>query len=158
MSPVIPRHDRPIAIRHQLKASSNFDGAMPADGTTPLVPTIANDTWNYGDGTHGGLFDPYADPLTFQKRDSLLIVGFEFKGGGQSAWTLSLVDPLGTETIILSGTNESSVLRGIHSLGEIVILWGSKVKLVTTGASAAMVATVKFGPNDRALGMFPAGE
>lgn len=158
MAPVIPRHDRPVAIRHQLKASNDFDGGAPADGATPLVPTIQNDTWNYGDGTHGGLFDPYADPLTFQKRDSLIIAGVELKLGGQSTWSLSLVDPFGTETVIVKGTNETSVVYGIHSLGEIVILWSSKLKLVTTGASAAMVATVKFGPNDRCLGIAQAGE
>jgi hypothetical protein len=158
MTVILPRHDRPVAIRHQLKAGNDFEGLAPADGATPLVPSFDHDTWKYADGTHGGLFDPYQDPFTWQKRDSLLIAGVELKLGGQSAWSLALVDPFGTETVLRKGTNETSFVQGVHELGAVVMLWGSMFKLTTTGASGAMVATLKFGPNDRCLGMSPAGE
>lgn len=144
--------DRPVAIRQELKAGNNFDGSAPEDTGVPLTPTFDHDTFVFLAGTKGGLFDPWAAPLSFPSRDSLLLAGMELKLGGQSTWKLELVDAFGTVTQVYNGTNEATVVKGAWDIpAGLIITWGSKLKLTTAGASGAMVATLKLGPNDLAL-------
>jgi hypothetical protein len=145
--------DRPVAIRQELSAGNNFDGSAPESGGLPLVPTFDHDTFVHTVGDKGGLFDPWdTTRYTFPKRDSLILAGMELKLGGQTTWKLELVDAFGTVTQVYNGTTETTVVKGAWDIpAGLIITWGSKLKLTTVGASTAMVATLKLGPNDLAL-------
>ena len=114
-------------IEHKIAAGSQFDGTAPAGS-----PTLADDLEAYAEGTSGGLFD-------FDHPSPLKIVQVAIKFGGQSAWSLNLVDRDGIEVELLSGSTETSI---VDTACNAVVLQGQKLKLTTTGATTAMRARV----------------
>jgi hypothetical protein len=148
MTTMLAHVHKPCAIRQQIKAGSQFDGLAPADGATALDPAASLDYFNFDPGTHGGLFDPTASYYSFYERDALNLLGMDFKSGGQSSWSLSLVDKFGTEYVIWSGTTGDTVQGPSAASGPVILIWGTKLKFVTVGASAAMVCTIKLGPQE----------
>ncbi len=125
------------AIKQIITATNDFDGAA---ATT--TPADADGIRVYPTDTVGGLFDP----LTEMGASGIPIevVNFQVRFGGQTSWTLSLVDVLG-EVVITSGTTETSFFYDPDS-ETIVLLPGQTLKLVTTGASTAMYAALLFAP------------
>lgn len=146
MTVMVAHVHKPCVVRQEIKAGSDFDGLAPADGVTALDATFDLDCFYYAAGTHGGLVDPTSSQYSFYPRDALNLLGMEFKGGGQSAWKLELIDRFGTAFTIWSGTNEASVVKGPEP--EHVLIWGSKLKFTTTGAATAMVLNIKLGPQE----------
>jgi len=119
--------NRIFAVLQRISAGNDFDGADP--GTTPVIEDNIN---KYPAAAVGGLFDPgHVNPILIRKLTA--------KMGGQSSWTLSMTD--GTDTILITdGTTEAEL-----NLTDIVVLpvnW--QLKLVSTGASAAMTALMVF--------------
>jgi len=112
-------------IEQKITAASQFTGVAPV-GTV----TREYDMERYPTGTVGGLFD-FANPNPIQLKQ------FFAKLGGQSSWSLSVVDVDGVATALLSGTTEAFIANTTLNL---VILQGQKLKLVTTGATTAMTA------------------
>lgn len=150
MTTVLAHVHKPCAIRQQIKAGSQFDGSAPEDTGVPLTPTPSLDYFNFDPGDKGGLIDPTSDMYSFYPRDALNLLGMEFKGGGQSAWKLELIDKFGTAITIWSGTNEATVMKGPYE-NPVVLLWGTQLKFTTTGASTAMALTVKLAPNELSI-------
>lgn len=114
-------------IEQKITATYQFNGVAP---TTIKVDQY--DMERFPTDTVGGLFD---FGMTKPARLEQVIV----KLGGQSSWSLSLVDVDATEVVILSGTTEVQVVNASLKL---VMLEGQKLKLVTAGATTAMVARV----------------
>jgi len=114
-------------IEQKITAASQFNGAPPVG---PAVNEY--DMERYPTGVVGGLFDfANANPLELKQ----IFVKF----GGQSSWSLSLVDVDAVETVLLSGTTETFLAN--LTLG-LILLQGQKLKFVTTGATTAMVARI----------------
>jgi len=129
--------DQPFGIRHVITAGQQFTGAASGGAMT-----LADGVFKYATSAAGGLFDPTALALIEgQGSCSYEVLQVEVEFGGQSSWTLHLLDADDNAVLVLSGTTETDLL---HSTSErLVLLPGEKLKLVTTGASAAMRATVK---------------
>lgn len=115
-------------IQHRISAGQQFTGTAAA-GALSRTHGIED----YAAAAAGGLFDfghSVATPVRY----------IAIKFGGQSAWTLKLVDAdgvvLGT---VLSGTNETTKYA---QLTDLVLMPGDKLKLETTGATTAMQARV----------------
>lgn len=125
------------AIKQVITAGSQFTGAAP--GT---VSTDADGVRTYLTSTAGGLFDL----LTEMGASGLPIeiVNFQVFFGGQSSWTMSIVDPLG-DVEVLSGTTETSLFYKPDN-EQLILLPGQTLKFVTTGASTAMYAAALFAP------------
>ena len=111
-------------IEQKIAALSQFTGAAPAGALTRAL-----DMERYAVGV-GGKFD-FANTGPIQLKQIFI------KLGGQSAWTLKLVDADAVETTILSGTTETFVANTTLNP---YILQSQYLKLETTGATTAMVA------------------
>lgn len=114
-------------IEQKIAAASQFTGVAALGAVTREY-----DMERYPEGTVGGLFD-FVNPNPIQVKQIFI------KLGGQSAWSLKLVDVDAVETEILAGTTETFVAN--QTLNQI-LLQGQKLKLTTTGATTAMVARV----------------
>lgn len=142
MPPTLTKVERPCGIKQQISAGSNFNGTSPAGD-----PTLADDLFVFAAESAGGLFDPTSSKYAFEPRTPICLVAIELKLGGQSAWSIDKVDKDGVTVQVLAGTTEATVVKGMHSTQlPLILLWGEKLKLSTTGASAAMAATLKFAP------------
>jgi len=119
-------------IEQKIAAGSNFDGTAP---TTTRVNE--KDMERYPEDTVGGLFEFGLDRPT-----DLIQVMIKF--GGQATWSLSLVDADDVEIVLASGTTEASFFSttDVGPLAGLLLLEGQRLKLVTAGASTAMVARV----------------
>ena len=139
--------DRPWNILQRMDVGVDFSGVAPGDGVDPLVPTVdAYSTFVYASAAEAGLFDPTSALHTFRRSEPLALVGVELTLGTQSAWDVSLVDAGAREYLIYSGTSETSFAKGWGD--EIVLTWGQKLKVTTTGAGGAdlLVASIKLAP------------
>jgi hypothetical protein len=114
-------------IEQKITATNQFDGAAPAGAVTR-----AYDMERYPTGTVGGLFD-------FANAGPVQVKQIFIKLGGQSSWTLEMVDADAVATVVLSGTTETFVANMTLNL---FLLQGQKLKLVTVAATTAMVARV----------------
>lgn len=141
---VLATINRPVGIRQEIKAGNQFDGSLPEDGGSPLIPGFLHDTFVYAAGDKGGLFDPTDTHMSFAERAPLIIAGIEILLADQTDWQLDIIDPFGTAITMLAGGNDESYFEG--SLPGVIILWGTKFKLITVGATQAMVATIKLAP------------
>jgi hypothetical protein len=117
-------------IEHKIAAGSQFDGQVP---TTTKV--IEKDMERFPEDSQGGLFD-------FEFTRPFSLVQLVIKFGGQSSWSINLVDTDGTEVELVSGTTETEFIttQEVGALAGLILLEDHKLKLVTTGASTAMVA------------------
>lgn len=121
-----------FAIKQVVDAGNDFDGVAPESD-----PSDENGVRTYEYDTSAGLFE---FPVATQGYD---IQGVQIKFGGQSTWSLSIVD--GTVEITwLSGTTDT---EEVWADVPVTIPPGATLKLVTTGASTAMQATVFFSPS-----------
>ena len=120
-------------IKQVITATNDFDGTLP--GTTPAY-VAATRLETFPTDTAGGLFD-------FGQIETIVVVGVEFKLGGQVSWSLSKVHSDASEVVWL--TNALPLETSVVVLGsdeQLRLLPGQKLKLVTTGASATLEATV----------------
>lgn len=130
--------DLPFALKQQISAGGDFDGTLPT-GT----PTLSGSTFLYTEQAAGGKFDPVSlAKIKGHNGAPLKLVGVEIELGGQSAWSLSRVDADGDEVVAFSGTTQADYL--VTEETDIVMLPTSHFVLSTTGASAAMKATLIF--------------
>lgn len=121
-------------LEQKITATNQFDGTAPSGAVTREY-----DMERYAAQATGGLFDfANANPIQLKQ----IFITF----GGQATWSLSLVDVDAVETVLLSGTNETFLANTTLNL---FVLQGQKLKLVTAGATTAMVArvTVDTSPN-----------
>lgn len=119
-------------IEQKITATNQFSGVAPA--TTKVIQF---DMERFPTDTVGGLFD---FGLTRPARLEQIFV----KLGGQSSWSLALVDVDAVEATVLSGTTEAQI---VNTSLKLVLLEGQKLKLVTTGATTAMVARITIDPS-----------
>jgi len=128
-----------FAITQVMDVGDNFDGVLPTTDpvTTDGVKVYPKDTVN----SHGGLFE-----FTGSEKRAVEVMGFQFKGAGQSTWTLNIVDPVAGDMAWLTGT--SSVVYVLLAANRVTLLPGQKLKLVTTGTptTTELRATVMFAP------------
>jgi len=129
---------RIFSIRQEITAGSDWTGAVP--GT---VRTWANDIFAYPTDTVGGLFTPH-DLAEFSPGQAMLLVGFEFMGGLQTSWSISLIDVDSKVQTLYGGGATTSFMSTKDS--EVVVQKGETLKLVSAGASNGMLAKCKFGP------------
>lgn len=119
-------YDHNLAIVQRITVGSDFDGQAP---TTTPVDDDGGIRW-FPTDTQGGLFEFDGDFHTDIRQ-----IQIDF--GGQSSWSLSMTDGV-DEFLIDGGTTEAAFYkRDVATLPK-----GWKLKLVTTGASAAMTAMV----------------
>jgi len=142
---MIATTQRPIMIRQTMTAGSNFSGVAPANGGTPVTPTLENDIWKFATATAGGLFQPSADLYSFERAEALDVVGIYLKLANQSAFTVVFEDEDGFAATIYTGTTATSWMRTAES--PIVLTYTSKLKITTTGATATMTAGVILQPH-----------
>lgn len=129
---------RLIAEVHQIAVGGNFDGTVPT----------TNDDTDFGVRTFlatsaGGLFSLlYDSDVLFGDNNRVRRVkGIRLKlDGNTTAWSISVTDGT-TDTVILSGTNETDIVI----TDEIDILPNQQIKVVTAGATAALKAEVTYG-------------
>lgn len=107
-------HEQSINLGH------NFDGTTPPGNPAPGSDIVKK----YPIADTGGLFD-------FEITSPHWISSIQLILGGQTDWTLSIVDEDGAEVVIWAGTNESSFVA-LES-DRALILEGQALKLVTTG-------------------------
>jgi len=132
---------RPYGIRQEISAGGNFDGTAP--GTTPA---FANQIQKYPAAAAGGLFNPYELEFAGEGKDKVVdLIGIELSLADQTSWNISKIDPDGNTVVLYSGTDETSFVVNLPD--KTVMLNGSTLKLVTSGASTAMVATMMFDPH-----------
>jgi len=137
-------------IEQRIAAGSQFDGAIPSLSTEPAGerdfvsfydpvdgvfrmknpgPTATPGSISQGD--HGGLF-------TFTHKKAIWLSQFFADLGTSIAWTLALVTSTGDE-IQITGTTSRYI--ALHFFQHATLINpGEKLKLVTSGASGAMVA------------------
>jgi hypothetical protein len=113
-------------IEQKINAAHNFDGTAPTGPVAHVNDLEATTAQNAG-----GLFDfGQIAPITVKQVQIVL--------GGQSAWSLAIVDVDNVEIPLQSG----SVDVTIFSQPNLILLKGQKLKLRTTGASTAMRARI----------------
>lgn len=119
-------------IEQKITAASDFNGVLP---TTTKV--LEFDMERFPTDTVGGLFD-------FENSNPLQVHQVLIKFGGQTTWSLVIVDVDTVETTLASGTTEAELLvtNQVGPLAQFILLEGQALKLVTSGASAAMVARI----------------
>jgi hypothetical protein len=139
MATVLARVERPCAIRQEISAGGNFNGTEPSGS-----PTFADDTFKFAAEAAGGLFDFTSAKYAFEDPEPLWLTSLQIALANQSAWTVGVVDVDSKETQIAAGTTEASYVRGADD--PVLLLWGDKIKITTTGATAAMLAAVKVAP------------
>jgi hypothetical protein len=133
--------DRPVAIRQEITAGNQFDGTAPG-----AAPTFANDIYAFAPAAAGGLFDPTnTTAFSFPQKEALELIDVGLAMIGQSAWSLSMVDPDANERVLFSGTNETSFASTEET--QIIVLPGAKLKLTTTGATGVMTASLVLQPH-----------
>lgn len=136
--------DRPVAIRQTMKAGANFSGSAPADGGSPLSPTLADDIFKFAEGTVGGLFDFTNTYYSFESRGALELLAVELLLNDQSSWKLEHKDADGNLVTVYSGTTDATVVESMEK--SLVLLWGSKLLLTTVGATGAMTGSITVAP------------
>lgn len=119
-------------VQQSISATDQFDGTAPT-GTA----VFGNDMEAFPEEDVGGLFD-------FANKDPIQILQIAIKFGGQTSWSLVLVDIDAVEITIAAGTTETQ-LWDVTS--RFVILQGQKLKLVTASATTAMVARISITNN-----------
>lgn len=127
-----------FSVRQEITAGNNFDGTEPV-----LAPTWEDWIFKYAAAAAGGLFRPH-ELAEYRGSQAMLLVGFEFMGGLQTSWSLSLVDTDGKVQTLYAGTNETSYVATVDS--KVVIQSGEELKMVSAGATAGMIVKCKFAP------------
>jgi hypothetical protein len=110
-------------FEQSISSGSNFDGTAPV-GTA--VET--NGVKRYPIGTAGGLFD-------FGQKGPVVLDAIDLVLGGQTAWTLTRFDSEGFETLLWTGTTESSWVA--LASDATILVPGDTLKLVTTGTTTS---------------------
>jgi hypothetical protein len=137
-------------IEQRIALGSQFDGAIPslsslavgqrdfvsfydpADGVFRMKnPGPLTTPGSVSQGDHGGLF-------TFTHKKGIWLSQFFADLGSSIAWTLALVTSTGDEIQITGATSRYVVLHFFQYAT--LINPGEKLKFVTSGATAAMVA------------------
>lgn len=134
--------NRPVAIRQEMQAGSDFAGTAPEDGSGLITATQADDIIQYTAGTvGGGLFDFTSDWFKGEKGGATDLIGISLDLGSSIAYTITKVDVDGNETLLWSGTAQYFEMT---EETKIVFLSGTQFKIATTAGAAAMVATLLF--------------
>ncbi len=123
-----------IGIQHKVTANNQFDGTLPVGALT-----FANGMNKYAAGTAGGLFD-------FENTEPIIITQYHFEFGDvTTGYVLSIIttnadesEISGEASILAQGSAKIVIVTGQRLL----LTAGQKLKLVTTGGTAAMFARV----------------
>lgn len=121
------------AIKQVVDAGAQYAGLAP-DGVPTEVQGFRTFPW----GTQAGLWEFPNEDIPYE----IMTILIEF--GKQSAWTLYIVDGA-KEIQWLDGTSDNALVWADVAC---TIPPGAKLKLVTTGASESMEATIFFSPSD----------
>jgi hypothetical protein len=130
---------------HQILAGDDFDGTVPGTDSDLLNGALV-----YAPDAAGGLFrlpisrddDDKELQLPAVSGHSRTVQSVRVSFGGQTSWSLSIIDEKGNSTLWISGTLETSMV--ITEGDRITLTPGSTLKLSTSGASTAMVAAIAF--------------
>ena len=109
-----------LVFEQSVSSGNNFDGTAPS--TTPVPGSDIVKKWPIDDA--GGLFD-------FEITAPHWIASIQLVLGGQTTWTLSILDEDGAEVVVWAGTTEASFVA-LES-DRALILEGQSIKLVSTG-------------------------
>jgi hypothetical protein len=111
-----------LVYEQSVNSGHNFDGSAPPGDPVPGSDIVKK----FPIADTGGLFD-------FGITSPHWIASIQLILGGQTTWTLSIVDEDSAEVVVWAGTTESSfvALESDRSL----ILEGQTLKLVTTGTT-----------------------
>jgi hypothetical protein len=132
-----------VSETHQIKAGGQFDGQLPSAGNylklgnLVHVPDMQGGRFTLPTGLNADTKEPiYAvDSQRVRKLTNLRITF-----GGQSSWSLFVVDSKDNEILWLTGSADLSLIV----TDQLELAPCDWIKLVTVGASAAMVATIAF--------------
>lgn len=115
-------------IQHSILATNQFTGVTPGGALSNV-----NGIETHAAHANGGLFN-------FAQTKPTPVKYFSFKGGGQSSWTLKLIDAAANDLgAVATGTNEAAKYV---ELDGVILMKGDKLKLETVGATTAMIARV----------------
>ena len=133
------------SVLHRSTATEDYTGAAAGgDVTQPAGDQSAgiHVLHDYAADAAGGLFDPYLAGLGRPAAVKVLTLERVVLAiGGQSAWSLLLVDAAGaTRATVASGTNETSYVLPLASRFE--MLPGERLKLSTTDMTETGSAVV----------------
>lgn len=132
-----------IFIEQRIAAGSQFDGNAPALAAVKFVPWADeyDQVFRYAlptnvatkEGDHGGLFEfECAAPVSLEE----VLADF----GTAVAWTLAIVTRSGPVIVIDSATSSRYLVHTeVHRLH---LARGDKIRIITTGATAAMWARI----------------
>jgi len=131
------------AETHQIAAGQQFTGEVPVTDQD-----LSDGNLIYTPGAKGGLFlmPPARNDQTHEviapttHKHLRMVKSIFIVFGGQTSWTLKIVDPKGNKATWKSGTNETSLVV----TDELEFSPGDKMELITLGASTAMIATVRY--------------
>lgn len=116
-------------IQQEITAGNDFDGTLPSTD-----PTQESDYQKkFPEDTAGGLFD-------FELDNPAEIFSIELQLGGQSSWQIVKRDIDGDDTVIWSGSTETSFIT--LASDRILITEGELLLLTTTGATAQLKAKI----------------
>jgi len=117
----------PTTIEQRVTSGNQFDGTLP-----DTDPGFSSGTFAYPEDTKGGLFDfVQTSPLKLQK------VELKLDGGAGATWNLYISNGVSADDVLwITGTDETSFVN----TEPLVLSIGQKIKLVTTGATNAMLA------------------
>lgn len=105
-----------------ISSGNNADGTDP--GTTPAIAGDVEKRWPVA--THGGLFD-------FTNRGTVQLCMIQILMGGQTTWTLNLVDDENVSIVLWSGTTDTAFVA--LEADKVRIHRGMKLAFITTGVT-----------------------
>lgn len=109
-----------LVFEQSVNTGNNFDGTTPPGSPVPGSDIVKK----FPIADTGGLFD-------FGITNPHWVSSIQLILGGQSTWTLSIVDEDDDEVVIWTGATETSFVA-LES-DRVLILEGQTLKLVTTG-------------------------
>ena len=132
-----------LFIEQRIAAGNQFDGNAPSLGGVPFVPWVDayDQVFRYAlptvaatkEGDKGGLFEfECAAPVSLEE----VLADF----GSAVAWTLAIVTRSGAVVVIDSASSSRYLVRTEYQ--RLHLARGDKVRIVTTGATAAMWARI----------------
>jgi len=119
----------------QIAAGSQFDGTAPTGTKTSATGKVS-----FPEAATGGLFDIGPVDPGHVMGISLYAAGAGDLAGAAQTWTISKITAEGDEHKLFSGTTETEFV--MHANQRFLMLPKEKIKVVTTGMTAAMRCSV----------------
>ena len=124
-------------IQHQVTAGAQFTGELPTVSSPAHVVTFANALNKFVADIKGGLFD-------FEQEEPLRVMQYHFDLGSSIAYVLTVETYDATGTVIAGESMQllSATARIVVGTPNWALGKNQKLKLTTSGASAAMIARI----------------